>query len=450
MEPICDLNLIIMAAQSSYRVKENSKIDTKNPKYKQALDNIDNQGYELIHSVSPKSSKGTGETPLAATCLAPKEKAEGPIVISFRGTKEARDLYSDVTLTVFGTADNKLRDAAFKYYQKVREQHPGREIILTGHSLGGNLAQDVASRAYSTSTEEKNSGLIHVRTFNSAPIRTENSKVFKEKPMLADNFKNYRLEADKVSKLNYMASVGDVFTLRMETGFDLSKRVFGHGMPLVEKYFPKELLKQRVGSSKEASCSLSALSEVISGSLHSYECRVKGKWFAPLRAGYKDLVKMRDMEVKALKSLSHGNFDEAIAALNNSKMEVKTESTKKLIDTLIEQVNIQKKITLTKKSESTIRPESTKDVNVLSAANEGASVKQHESSNLNQDIKQYEKTSSHSKAQTSNLFEELNEAIAHSSLQEVCPHKERIENQIEDEDEDADEDEDEDGEGMHL
>jgi hypothetical protein len=342
MDPVCNLNLIIMAAQSSYRVKKDSKIDTANPKYREALDNIGKQGYELVDSVSPKSMKGTGETPLAATCIAPKNNEDGPVVISFRGTKEIRDLYSDLALTLHGTADEELREAALEYFNKTREQYPGREIIITGHSLGGNLAQDVATRVYNTNKEEKDNGLIHVRTFNSAPIRTKNSNVFKEKPELSDNFKNYRLEADKVSKFNFMASFGDNFSLRMETGLDFTKKIFGHGMPLVEKFFPKNMLEQKIGSSKESSSSLNALSERIAGSLNSYECRVKGQFFSSLRSGVKNLDKLRDMESKISVSLSDGKFDEAIDILKICKNDLKGTVSNQLIDTLIEDVSKKK------------------------------------------------------------------------------------------------------------
>jgi hypothetical protein len=128
----------------------------------------------------------------------------------------------------------------------------------------------------------------------------------------------------------------------MESGLDFTKKIFGHGMPLVEKFFPKNMLEQKIGSSKESSSSLNALSERIAGSLNSYECRVKGQFFSSLRSGVQNLDTLRDMESKISISLSNGNFDEAIDILKICKNDLKGTVSNQLIDTLIEDVSKQK------------------------------------------------------------------------------------------------------------
>ena len=68
------------------------------------------------------------------------------IVISFRGTDKnsKRDILNDIIM-----ASNMLPPqiiSAQKYYDKIKNKFPDKEIILTGHSLGGSLAQIIGSQ----------------------------------------------------------------------------------------------------------------------------------------------------------------------------------------------------------------------------------------------------------------------------------------------------------------
>ena len=145
----CTIGLLALAAQAAYKIKEGSIIDpTYKPDYEQTLIDFAQHDYAIAHSIAPKPA-GSGETPLTAFCLEPQD-GQSPLIISFRGTKTKGDILSDIRLGVLGVVAKDLRDAAFHYYQQIREANPHREIIITGHSLGGHLAHYVAARAYAS------------------------------------------------------------------------------------------------------------------------------------------------------------------------------------------------------------------------------------------------------------------------------------------------------------
>ncbi len=82
----------------------------------------------------------------------------GEIVISFRGTERqglgdyngalpisAEDLANDLQI-VSGIVPSQFNDA-WTFYQSIKEANPNANITITGHSLGGGLAQLVAAKA---------------------------------------------------------------------------------------------------------------------------------------------------------------------------------------------------------------------------------------------------------------------------------------------------------------
>ena len=76
-----------------------------------------------------------------------KDKDTGEVILAYTGTNPNNDKWNDVVKTdigriALGLGDGHV-DPARKFYEEIRAEY-GDDIILTGHSLGGNLAQWIA------------------------------------------------------------------------------------------------------------------------------------------------------------------------------------------------------------------------------------------------------------------------------------------------------------------
>ena len=70
-------------------------------------------------------------------------KREGEVVIAFGATNDKQDVLTDVQMAT-GIMPNQFKDAK-KLFERVKEENPESKIILTGTSLGGSLAELIAS-----------------------------------------------------------------------------------------------------------------------------------------------------------------------------------------------------------------------------------------------------------------------------------------------------------------
>ena len=142
------------------------------------------------------------------------------IIIAYRGTESGQDIRNDVAM-----AKSKIpaqATDAIRIYDKVKREHPNANITVTGHSLGGSLAEIVSGIR----------GNLAV-TFNAYGV----GDMFKNKNALKeDNVVNYVNEYDAVSMVNGQNHIGEIFAVSKKTnGFidnhraenigDLSKRV---------------------------------------------------------------------------------------------------------------------------------------------------------------------------------------------------------------------------------
>ena len=76
-----------------------------------------------------------------------KDKDTGEVILAYTGTNPNNDKWNDAVKTDIGRIalglGNGHVDPARKFYEEIRAEY-GDDIILTGHSLGGNLAQWIA------------------------------------------------------------------------------------------------------------------------------------------------------------------------------------------------------------------------------------------------------------------------------------------------------------------
>lgn len=328
----CTVRLLAIAAQAAYRVKKDNLIDPDySEEYRQGLKILANHGYSINHSIAPQASEGTGTSPLAAVCLMPND-SQAPIVIAYRGTKTMDDVASDIRLGVAGVVDKQFRDAAFEFYRKVREANPEREIVITGHSLGGHLAQYVAAKAYNTDPLlVSKQPLVQVRTFNTAPVSTSHGEVFENNSQLLSQFVNYRLSSDLVSDLPLKQYYGNTFVFPCSKSWHSS-----HSMEaVITKGLPEEVLNQAVGTN-HSSKPHNMLIELTNGLLHSYQSQVDGQFFSRFRAGARNVEAMQKELPAVLELTKNGKYDQAIEQLDALKQKMDGTMSKHFIDVLMD------------------------------------------------------------------------------------------------------------------
>ena len=109
---------------------------------KDVKSNMKNNYPEKLEYLRDFHDKDTGSSGTAF-----KDKDTGEVILAYTGTNPNNDKWNDVVKTDFGRIALGLGDGhvdpARKFYEKIRAEY-GDDIILTGHSLGGNLAQWIA------------------------------------------------------------------------------------------------------------------------------------------------------------------------------------------------------------------------------------------------------------------------------------------------------------------
>ena len=105
----------------------------------------DIQGKELPEKLEYLKDFYDKDTGSSGTAF--KDKDTGEVILAYTGTNLDNDKWNDVVKTdigriALGLGDGHV-DPARKFYEEIRAEY-GDDIILTGHSLGGNLAQWIA------------------------------------------------------------------------------------------------------------------------------------------------------------------------------------------------------------------------------------------------------------------------------------------------------------------
>ena len=98
-----------------------------------------------------------------------KDKDTGGVILAYTGTNLKSNLWNDGIKTDIGRIGlglgNGHVDPARKFYEKIRAEY-GDDIILTGHSLGGNLAQWIALYYNVQKTIIYNPAPLHISSDN--------------------------------------------------------------------------------------------------------------------------------------------------------------------------------------------------------------------------------------------------------------------------------------------
>ncbi len=329
---VCDIELLLYASQLSYRTfmdangrpfideeeaYRRAKPDEQNSFF-YAKPTIEQKGYQVERIV--KNSKGSG---LNAICLEPTDE-NTPIVITFRGTKSKKDAMADISIARTGVVGQALRDDAYQLYQETKKKYPGRKIVLAGHSLGGNLAQDVALRAYADGAPQ---GSVQVRTFNTAPAHTpEGEQLEKTGSEALDNFVNYRLSTDKISDIPGYKGYGDFYSFA--SGKALWQVKGSHVLSTMKAQLPEEVRQLQVGGPEER------LIERAKCMHKAYEGRVNGQLFSSIRRGSANLDAFKDKLPLVAQAINDRDYEQAKSLVSELKAKVKGKQSSQLVANL--------------------------------------------------------------------------------------------------------------------
>lgn len=124
----------------------------------------------------------------------------GKVVIAMRGTDEFVNDFvkEDIGHLVMKKLPNQYADAQ-KFYEKVKKDFPNQEIVFTGHSLGGSLAQLMSNK---TGHETVTFNAYGVRDILQGNVRDN-----------LDNIRNYGNVDDSTYNLNLRNQLGQTYVI---------------------------------------------------------------------------------------------------------------------------------------------------------------------------------------------------------------------------------------------
>lgn len=110
-----------------------------------------------------------------------KDKTTGKVVVSYTGTNPDGEFIKDGLTDIYsiGRGLGYHYDNAYTFYEKMAEKYGAENLILTGHSLGGNVAQRVALKYNARMTI----------VYNPAPLYVRATAMY-ENPYVVENIQN--------------------------------------------------------------------------------------------------------------------------------------------------------------------------------------------------------------------------------------------------------------------
>ena len=158
------------------------------------------------------------------------DKDSGEVIIAYTGTNPNADIAKDVTTDV-GSIIMALGfhyDEAFAFYERIRQRY-GDNITLTGHSLGGNIAQRVALEYNAPRTV----------VYNSAPLYLES--LIGPKERISDYLTPWDSAREKIIN-KQKTFTGQVVRIRTQDDF-----LNNTSMPLLGVYLGEDYLLKNSG-----------------------------------------------------------------------------------------------------------------------------------------------------------------------------------------------------------
>jgi Ca2+-binding RTX toxin-like protein len=238
------------------------------------------------------------------------KNANNEIVISYRGTDELKDVFTDLQLP-FG--HNDQYDAAKAFYKQVSDANQNAPISLTGHSLGGALAQLVGAATDTKATAFNAPGVANLLP----SVLPENDN---RTPADFTNITNHNLLADAVStwgtqlgsKTNYAPTDSEKFSFIVS---GLAAAYGGGALQVIGSLFGiKDVAEQHFMDRMLAALSTPTNPNVIDGWRYDAEA---GGWYKPPLTGEGPPEWAGSAEMQGLNDQRQTILDSNVVAANN-------------------------------------------------------------------------------------------------------------------------------------
>ena len=183
-----------------------------------------------------------------------KDKDTGEVILAYTGTNHDNDKWNDAVKTDFvrialGLGNGHV-DPARKFYEKIRAEY-GDDIILTGHSLGGNLAQWIALYYNVQKTIIYNPAPLHISSDNIVNVvdkLTEDTIIRTFGSLEPAKFVSRQLQSIQEESLEKIMKLEETFTgrvIRIQSESDILTMV---ASALKGKYIGREYFLTNAGT----------------------------------------------------------------------------------------------------------------------------------------------------------------------------------------------------------
>ena len=140
-----------------------------------------------------------------------RDKTSGKTIIAYTGTNPNSDFYNDVIKTdavsiAFGTGHHY--DSAYQFYEDVLKKNGlnPEDVILTGHSLGGNVAQRVALKYNAPETIVYNAAPLYIPAGLSIFSAKNIAAIDRDKASFTGNITRITTQQDPLNNISDLVS----------------------------------------------------------------------------------------------------------------------------------------------------------------------------------------------------------------------------------------------------